>query len=263
MNWHGGWALIKSTWMSWMQDKAFFFLLAFGCMIPPLVSLFVWYTAAEGKVVGGLTQGEFVAYYLLLILINQLTYSQTNWTVGDGIRDGRISVILLRPMSPLFNTIAAEVAGKVVFMTFVIPVSFVLALILHPELHPTLIESLLFFPSLVLAWLLRFFWGYWLALLAFWLTRATALLAVQDSLIFLLAGQVAPVALLPGPLHMLAQLLPFRYMLGFPIEVLTGHLSTSELLIGFVYQLGWLVTAITLFLILWRQGVRRYSAVGG
>lgn len=249
--------------MSWMQDKAFFFLLAFGWMIPPLVSLFVWYTAAEGKAVGGLTQREFVAYYLLLILINQFTYAQTNWTVGDSIRDGRINMILLRPMSPLFNTIAAEVAGKVVFMTFVIPVSLVLALFLHPELHPTLIEWLLFPPALAFAWLLRFFWGYWLALLAFWLTRAAALLVVQDSLIFLLAGQVAPITLLPGLLQVAAQVLPFRYMLGFPIEILTGHLTHTELLTGFAYQLGWLAIAVILFLMLWRAGVRHYSAVGG
>lgn len=249
--------------MSWMQDKAFFFLLAFGWMIPPLVSLFVWYTAAEGKAIDGLTQREFVAYYLLLILINQFTYAQTNWTVGDSIRDGRINMVLLRPMSPLFNTLAAEVAGKVVFMTFVIPVSLVLALFLHPELHPTLIERLLFPPALAFAWLLRFFWGYWLALLAFWLTRAAALLVVQDSLIFLLAGQVAPIALLPDLLQVAAQVLPFRYMLGFPIEILTGHLTHTELLTGFAYQLGWLAIAVILFLILWRAGVRHYSAVGG
>ena len=43
------WVLIKSTWMSWLQHRAFFFLLAFGWMIPPLISLFVWFTAASGR----------------------------------------------------------------------------------------------------------------------------------------------------------------------------------------------------------------------
>jgi ABC-type uncharacterized transport system permease subunit len=62
MNLHGGWALIKSTWMSWLQYRGFFFLLAFGWMIPPLISLFVWSTAASEKPIHGLTQGEFVSY---------------------------------------------------------------------------------------------------------------------------------------------------------------------------------------------------------
>ena len=263
MNLHGGWALIKSTWMSWLQYRSFFFLLAFGWMIPPLVSLFVWSTAASEKPIQGLTQGEFVAYYLLFILINQLTYSQTNWTVGDSIRNGDMNRALLRPLSPLFSTLSTELAGKVVYMTFVTPVVAALALLFHPTLHLTWQQGLAFVPALLLAWLLRFFWGYWLALLAFWATRANALLEIQDALIFLLAGQVAPVALLPGPLQLLARVLPFRYMIGFPVEVLLGHLTGVQLLIGFAYQCGWCLIALTLFVVIWRIGVRHYTAVGG
>ena len=263
MNLHGGWALIKSTWMSWLQYRSFFFLLAFGWMIPPLISLFVWSTAASEKPIQGLTQGEFVSYYLLFILINQLTYSQTNWTVGDSIRNGDMNRALLRPLSPVFTTLSTELAGKVVYMTFVIPVVAALALLFHPTLHLTWQQGFVFIPALLLAWLLRFFWGYWLALLAFWATRANALLEIQDALIFLLAGQVAPVALLPGPLQSLAVLLPFRYMIGFPVEVLLGHLTGIQLLIGFAYQCGWCLIALTLLVAIWRTGVRHYTAVGG
>ena len=73
MNHRGGWALIKKTWLSWMQYRGFFFLLAFMWMIPPLIYLFVWSTAAGAGAIAGLTRGEFVAYYLALILVNQLT----------------------------------------------------------------------------------------------------------------------------------------------------------------------------------------------
>lgn len=111
--------------------------------------------------------------------------------------------------------------------------------------------------------MLRFFWGYWLALLAFWAARADALLAVQDSLIFLLAGQVAPIALLPDALQLAAKVLPFRYMIGFPVEVLTGQLDTTGLLMGFAVQAGWLVVALALSAVMWRMGLRRYTAVGG
>lgn len=263
MNNRGGIALIKATWNSWLQYRSFFFLLAFGWMIPPLIYLLVWSTAAGEKPVGGFTRGEFVAYYLVLILVNQLTYSQANWTVGDLIRDGSMNRLLLRPLPPLYDALASEVAGKVVYLVFDIPVVALLALLLRPELHPSALDVAAFLPALVLAWMLRFFWGYWLALLAFWASRASALLAVQDSLIFLLAGQVAPIALLPGAIRTAAITLPFRYMVSFPVEVLTGHLSPAEMLSGFILQLAWLGAALALSTLAWRLGLRQYSAVGG
>ena len=259
----GGWALIKNTWLSWMQYRGFFFLLAFGWMIPPLIYLFVWSAAAGGKPVGGLTQSEFAAYYLALIIVNQLTYSQTNWTVGDVIRSGDLNTWLLRPMLPLFHPISSEIAGKAVYMSFVIPLTAVLSVVLRPSWSISVESAVTFVPALVLAWALRFFWGYWLALLAFWATRADALLSVQDALVFLLGGQVAPTALLPEPMRVLAAVLPFRYMLGFPVEVLIGQLDRTGLLFGFAVQGAWLAISLLLSAVMWRKGLHHYTAVGG
>lgn len=263
MNHKGGWALIKSSWLSWMQYRSFFFILAFGWMIPPLIYMLVWSGAAGAGSLGGLTSQEFIAYYLLLIFINQLTYSQTNWTVGDVIRMGSINHWLLRPMPPLYNPLASEVAGKVVTMVFVLPISAVLALVLHPELHTSWDRVGLALLALAFAWLLRFFWGYWLALLAFWTTRADALLALQDSLVFLLAGVVAPVWMLPAGLKAAANGLPFRFMVGFPIEVLMGQVSGQALFIGFGVQTLWAAAAVIISTIVWWLGLRRYAAIGG
>ena len=96
-----------------------------------------------------------------------------------------------------------------------------------------------------------------------WATRADALLAVQDALVFLLAGPVAPLVLLPAALQPLAIVLPFRYMVGFPVEVLTGQVSGASLLAGFALQGIWLLVALSLYSVLWRAGLRQYMAVGG
>ncbi len=263
MNHRGGWALVQATWLSWMQHRGFFFILAFGWMIQPLIFLFVWSAAAGEGRVGGLTRGEITAYYLILILVNQITYAQTNWTVGDLIRGGDMSRLLLYPMSPIYNTVASEMAGKIVYLTFIGPLVGLLGLWLKPEMRITAVSILAFIPALIAAWLLRFLWGYWLALLAFWVTRAEAILSVQDALIFILGGQVAPTLFLQNGLQLAATLLPFRYMAAFPVEVLAGMLDPSQMLIGFGMQTFWLITAIGLYRLLWRKGVSQYAAVGG
>jgi len=263
MNTRGGLALIRGLWLSWMQYRSFFFVLAFGWMIPPLIYLLVWSTAAGEGSLGGYTRGGFVAYYLVLILVNQITYAQVNWTVGDLIRYGQINHILLRPIAPVFDALASEVAGKFVYLVFDLPILIILAVIMKPEMSLTPEKGGLFLLAVLLAWGLRFLWGYWIALLAFWSARADALLTLQDSLIFLLAGQVAPIALLPGILQSVAVVLPFRYMVSFPVEVLTGSLSGAELTSGFTIQLVWLATASILTLAIWRRGVQRYAGFGG
>lgn len=263
MNHQGGWALIKNTWQSWLQHRGFFFLLAFGWMLPLLIYLFIWSAAAEDSSVGGFTAETLAGYYLILILVNQLTYATTNWTVGDNIRVGLISRWLLQPMSPLYHALSSEIAGKVVFMLFSIPITGLLTLIIQPRIDLTWSRGLTFIPAILFAWALRFFWGYWLALLAFWATRADSLLALQDSLIFLLGGHLAPIALLPAWMQGLARVLPFRYMSAFPVEILTRQLTRYEILLGFGIQIVWTLAAWLLYRWVWRLGLRHYEAVGG
>ena len=80
---------------------------------------------------------------------------------------------------------------------------------------------------------------------------------------FLLAGQVAPVALLPGALQTAAIVLPFRSMVAFPVEVLTGRLNGTDLLTGFAIQAAWLAAAVILYRLVWTRGLRHYAAIGG
>jgi ABC-2 type transport system permease protein len=258
-----GLALIRNTWLAWSQQRSFFFLIAFGWLIPPLIYLFVWANAAGAGEIGGLSRDQFIVYYLTLIVVNQLTYAQTNWTVGDAIRSGNFNRLLLYPLPPIYDTVAAELAGKLLMLSFAAPAALAMGLLLRPQVEISGAALALFAPALLLAWLLRFLGGYSLALLAFWTTRADGLLTVQDALVFLLAGQVAPIALLPGPVQAAAVVLPFRYMVGFPVEVLTGQLTAGEIALGFAVQTGWAAVALALALLLWRRGLRRYSAVGG
>ncbi len=263
MNARGGVALIRSSWLSWMQYRSFFFVLAFGWMIPPLAALFVWSAAADAGAVGGLARGAFVAYYLILVVVNQFTYAQANWTLGDVIREGSLNFWLLKPMPPVWHVLASEAAGKTVMLAFALPAAGLLALVLRPQLSSDLPHVLLFFVALLLAWGLRFLWGCWLALLAFWSSRADALLALQEALVFLFSGIVAPVMLLPGALQTVGRCLPFRYMVGFPVEILVQNLTPGEMAFGFALQIGWLALAAALTALVWRAGLRRYAAVGG
>jgi ABC-2 type transport system permease protein len=263
LNLRGGKALVSRLWMSYMSSRAFFWVLAFGHLSSSLVYMFVWITAAGQGVVGGFNRDEFVVYYLVLMVLHEFTYPVSNYTVGDVIRYGGFSTWLLRPLHPIYEAVGTDIATKAVNMPFTLGLALVLGLLLRPVVMVAPQNGLLFIPALLLAYALRFLMAYVLALLAFWSQRADALLSLNDTLLFLFAGQVAPIALLPTALQTAAMLLPFRYMLSFPVELLVGKLSSAQVLAGFTGQLVWLLAAFLLHQWVWKRGLRHYSAVGG
>jgi ABC-2 type transport system permease protein len=60
-----------------------------------------------------------------------------------------------------------------------------------------------------------------------------------------------------------ATVLPFRYALGFPIELALGRLDGRQAAAGLGAAVAWIVVFIVLYRHLWRRGVRHYQAVGG
>jgi len=113
-----------------------------------------------------------------------------------------------------------------------------------------------------LAFLVRFLVEWTLALAAFWTTRMSAINQMYFVVTLFLSGQVAPLSLFPVPLQIVASLLPFRWMIAFPVELLLGRLTPVEALTGFAAQGIWLTLSLALLRIVWRAGVRIYSAVG-
>jgi ABC-2 type transport system permease protein len=130
-----------------------------------------------------------------------------------------------------------------------------------PKGHP-LGDDAAFVPALVLAFLVRFLVDWTVALAAFWTTRVTAINQIHYMAVLFFSGQIAPLTVLPRPLQAVAHILPFRWTIGFPVEILLGRLTPAQVLTGFAVQAAWLAAAALLVRVAWRISVKRYSAVG-
>mgnify|MGYP001069347436 FL=1 len=51
-------------------------------------------------------------------------------------------------------------------------------------------------------------------------------------------------------------------MVSFPVEILTGRLTTPEILTGLGIQAAWVAAAAALAWLLWRRGVKHFTALG-
>ena len=228
----------------------------------PLIHLVVWTTVAGSGRVAGYAAADFAAYYIALFIVNHATFTFIIYEYEYEIREGRLSAKLLKPLTPMHMYLADNISWKLLSTTVTLPVAALLAWHFQPALPPAGLQIALFVPALVLAFGVRWLLEYTLALAAFWTTRVAACNSVYHLVFWFLAGMVAPNALLPDWLQAVAAVLPFRWMLAFPIEVLLGRLETAAIVQGLLIQCLWLGLAYGLHRFVWAIGVRRYSAVG-
>ena len=67
---------------------------------------------------------------------------------------------------------------------------------------------------------------------------------------------------MPKIVQDIAQYLPFQLLIYYPIQLILGKLTNEQIIHGYLMAGIWLVIAIVSFNWVWRNGVKRYSAVG-
>lgn len=254
----------KTTFASMLQYRISLFIWMIGQVLEPLVYLVVWSTvsASRGGSVGDYTAAQFAAYYIVFMLVNQVTYTWIMYEYEYRIREGLLSPALLRPVHPIHGDIADNVSSKLISLPVMILIAVGLALLFKPAASLQLWAIVLFIPAVFLAFLVRFLVEWSLAQAAFWTTRVSAINQVYFVLLLFLAGQLAPLSLFPRPIQVLAAILPFQWMVGFPVELVLGRLTPIQALAGLGAQSIWLLISLGLVRIIWRAGIRIYSAVG-
>ena len=85
---------------------------------------------------------------------------------------------------------------------------------------------------------------------------------LYDRVVFVFAGQIAPLSLLPGPLAVVGYALPFAYMLWARAEILRGGMPFGQAMLVVAAQVVWLLLSWIAFVVVWRLGLRQFSAVG-
>ena len=258
-------ALIRNAWLVDLQYGATILVWALWGVVDPAIALGIWWAIAAAGPVGGYGRTDFARYFFALTLVNQLTLAWDSWHLDHWIRGGEFNFRLVRPLHPVHEAVADNLAYKARSATILLVVWLVVALA-WPAVRLPLDAGRWALTALavLLAAAMRFFISFTTGLLAFWTTRATAIMELHAGLSLFLAGRIAPLALLPPAVAGVAAFLWFPYMLAFPVDLLTGAVHGSGALArGFIGQIVWLVLWIVAWRVAWRQRLKRYGAVGG
>lgn len=234
-----------------------------GMFIEPLIYLAVWSAISrqEGPVVG-YDASTFAAYYLAFFAINHLTFTWIIEVFQYRIQMGTLSFELLRPMHPIHTDVADNIGFKLVMLVVMVPAAACIYLAFSPHFSPEPWALALLPVAIALAFVSRFCCEWALALTAFWTTRTSAVNRTYYSIYMFLSGRVAPVAVMPAWLGAVAQLSPFYYFVGFPVDLVVGKLSLEQALRGLAVQALWAVIGLLALRFVWGRALRAYAAVG-
>jgi ABC-2 type transport system permease protein len=219
----------------------------------PLVMLAIWHEVAADGAVGRFDQKQFTAYYLAILAVRLLTSTWVVWQMSMEIRDGTLSAKLLRPLHPLIAYSAEHLAAVPLRFLVISPIAVILVLTAGDRLavrDPALLA--IFLGSLVGAWLLIFFTMVLMGALSFFIESALGLFELWLAIHAILSGYLIPL-----------EALPFRFMLGFPVETLVGLETRSAALTDLGIQWAYVAIFCAAAIAVWRAGVRRFAAYGG
>jgi ABC-2 type transport system permease protein len=258
--------VIKITLQEYFVYRLNFFLWRFRAFIQLLVLYFLWSAVIpQGTTIFGYDQAKILTYILGTSIIRSFILSSRSVDVAGEISSGSLSNFLLRPINYLKYWFAKDISDKILNLFFSIIGIFLIFILLRP---PIIIQNnpitiFLTMVTIILGIILYFYLSFSLSLVAFWTPenvwppRFLAMIIIE-----FFAGSLFPLDILPVGLFKVLKLLPFTYLLFFPLSVYFGKLTPQEIFTGILISLFWILVFWQLAKALFRLGLRNYTAWG-
>jgi ABC-2 type transport system permease protein len=266
------WKILRASLIERMVYRLDFLLGTVLRFLPMVTTILLWQAIFDGTdrtELGGFSDRKMIAY-LLLVHISRMFSSMPGLAarIAQDIRDGNLKKYLLQPINMIAYLLVYRVAHKAAYIAMsALPYALLFFLCQlagnYFDGWPDPLTMLAYAVSLLLAFLIGFFFEAGIGMIGFWFLEVTSFLYVVNTMNFFVSGQMFPITLLPPFWVGLLKSLPFQYLAYFPAAVFLGKIHGTALVYGLLAEAAWAVVFIFATCALYRLGLRRYSAYGG
>jgi len=232
-----------------------------------LVSIyFLWSTLLEKQSdLMGYNRVELLTYVLIMTLLRAWVLGCVSDRIPSEIATGKLSELLLRPISHMGYWATQDAAMKSLNIVFAIPEVLVFSLLMSAPFYLPhhALTTILFGLSVFGGMVLYFQMSYMLGVMGFWGSQSWGPRFCFEVILEFCAGAYFPIDILPAAVQKIISALPFPYLVYYPLSIYLERLSPAALLSSFLHQAGWIALLAFLLNNFWKLGLRRYAAEGG
>jgi ABC-2 type transport system permease protein len=230
----------------------------------PLIMLALWTAVAAEGAVGRFGEREFSSYFAATLIVRLGSGAWVIWDMNWEVRQGTLQRRLLWPIHALLTYLAENLAALPMRFAIAIPIAIIATIALGPSIWVRDPVQLAIVPLSILgAFLLTFLPMAIIGTLSLWWESSVALYDLWLALYTVFSGYVVPLELFPPKLGAVVAWLPFRQMLAFPVENLTGLLNREQALHNLALQWSYIAAFAVIAALTWRAGIKRFAAYGG
>lgn len=218
---------------------------------------------ADRGTIEGIDLATVLTYLTIANLQLWVIFPETSWWLQRKIKEGKIAQDLARPVSLITQLLAHQFGSTLFFVPAAlaaVPVAFFVGVLRPPA---SLEAGVLYVVSLVLALGVVTSLGLLMGMVAFWTFETSGIVAMYRFFNVFFAGALVPLWLFPGPLRLVADLLPFQTQASIPVSIYIGRLQGLDAMRGLLIQAVWVVLLAVLVRSVYARALRKVVVQGG
>ena len=251
-----------------LEYRINFMISLISAAYPIFIQTFMWtaiYQNANEQAVYGYTYRQMIAYTFMAGLIARIVRTGFEYDIMDDIKNGKYSKFLVQPIGYFPYRLANFLGQKLPNLAMILGILVIVLIGLNTLWGVSLqfVQVLAFLVTLLLAVILNFLIFYCFSAVAFWIFEIGFLFEGIRITTILLSGGIFPLEVFGPKFVTFSNLLPFKYTINYPINVLNGKIPADQIIPGLLIQCVWIGLSWALARVLWHEGGKHYVAVGG
>lgn len=255
------------------MQKAFeyrfdFFVTYFSAVFPIIIQVSMWtaiYAATKTGMLYGYTYQQMILYTFFVGIVGKFLATGFEYEMNDDIKNGGLNKFIVKPVNYCLYRASCFLGERssvsVVFLLILLLFSGIFGVAGYFKI--SLAKVSCFFLSLFLSVLLNFAVYFCIGISGLWISEISRVFPAISIILSVLSGGVFPLDILGQGFERIIFFLPFKYLLQFPVDIITGKSLGYPIISALAVQSVWVIIIWGTAQILWKRGMKKYIAVGG